>query len=169
MISIGLINPKDVDNVGSVLRAIGCYKADRLFYSGKRYRRALNYRTDTNNIRDKSYVAQVDDILDARRALPAGTKVVCIELVVGAVALPDYQHPQSALYIFGPEDGSIPQSVVDAADDVVYIPTVGCMNLAATVNVVLYDRMAKLGLAAESADDRLIMASRDNRNNLKVK
>jgi tRNA(Leu) C34 or U34 (ribose-2'-O)-methylase TrmL len=26
---------------------------------------------------------------------------------------------------------------------VVYIPTVGCMNLAATVNVVLYDRMAK--------------------------
>jgi len=26
---------------------------------------------------------------------------------------------------------------------VVYIPTVGCMNLAATVNVVLYDRLAK--------------------------
>jgi tRNA(Leu) C34 or U34 (ribose-2'-O)-methylase TrmL len=26
---------------------------------------------------------------------------------------------------------------------VVYIPTTGCMNLAATVNVVLYDRMAK--------------------------
>jgi tRNA(Leu) C34 or U34 (ribose-2'-O)-methylase TrmL len=25
----------------------------------------------------------------------------------------------------------------------VYIPTVGCMNLAATVNVVLYDRLAK--------------------------
>ncbi|MBU0538004.1 MAG: 23S rRNA methyltransferase, partial [Gammaproteobacteria bacterium] len=26
---------------------------------------------------------------------------------------------------------------------IVYIPTKGCMNLAATVNVVLYDRLAK--------------------------
>jgi tRNA(Leu) C34 or U34 (ribose-2'-O)-methylase TrmL len=26
---------------------------------------------------------------------------------------------------------------------VVYIPTTGCMNLAATVNVVLYDRLSK--------------------------
>jgi tRNA(Leu) C34 or U34 (ribose-2'-O)-methylase TrmL len=28
---------------------------------------------------------------------------------------------------------------------VIYIPTRYCMNLAATVNVVLYDRMAKRG------------------------
>ena len=28
-------------------------------------------------------------------------------------------------------------------EETIYIPTEGCMNLAATVNVVLYDRMAK--------------------------
>ena len=28
-------------------------------------------------------------------------------------------------------------------DKVVYVPTQGCMNLAASVNVILYDRLAK--------------------------
>ncbi|MFH7439550.1 TrmH family RNA methyltransferase, partial [Pseudomonas syringae pv. tagetis] len=52
-------------------------------------------------------------------------------------------HPDRALYIFGPEDGSLDQEIPDWCEDVVYIPTEGCMNLAATVNVVLYHRMAK--------------------------
>lgn len=52
-------------------------------------------------------------------------------------------HPDRALYIFGPEDGSLDKEIRDWCEDVVYIPTTGCMNLAATVNVVLYDRMAK--------------------------
>ena len=33
--------------------------------------------------------------------------------------------------------------ITDWCRDVVYIPTDKCMNLAATVNVVLYDRLAK--------------------------
>jgi hypothetical protein len=51
--------------------------------------------------------------------------------------------PDRALYIFGPEDGSLDKDIRDWCEDVVYIPTTGCMNLAATVNVVLYDRLAK--------------------------
>lgn len=57
--------------------------------------------------------------------------------------LPEYTHPDRALYIFGPEDGSLDKEIRDWCEDVVYIPTTGCMNLAATVNVVLYDRLAK--------------------------
>ncbi len=49
----------------------------------------------------------------------------------------------------------------------VYIPTVGCMNLAATVNVLLYDRLAKSSNIESS--DELIRKSRDNNNHLKVK
>ncbi|HEJ2451415.1 TPA: TrmH family RNA methyltransferase, partial [Vibrio cholerae] len=49
----------------------------------------------------------------------------------------------------------------------VYVPTHGCMNLAATVNVVLYDRLAKsLG---EIDDQAQVIANRDNKNRLKVK
>ena len=69
--------------------------------------------------------------------------------------------------IFGPEDGSVGKKIVKWCDDVVYIPTIGCMNLAATANVVLYDRMAKLGAYDDSA--LLIKQSRDNNNRVKIK
>ncbi|HGH6014390.1 TPA: TrmH family RNA methyltransferase [Vibrio mimicus] len=56
---------------------------------------------------------------------------------------------------------------VDQAHHVVYVSTHGCMNLAATVNVVLYDRLAKsLG---EIDDQAQVIANRDNKNRLKVK
>jgi hypothetical protein len=50
---------------------------------------------------------------------------------------------------------------------VVYIPTNGCMNLAATVNVLLYDRLAKSAIAI--GDNELIRKSRDTNNTVKVK
>jgi tRNA(Leu) C34 or U34 (ribose-2'-O)-methylase TrmL len=92
---------------------------------------------------------------------------VCVELVEGAIPLPEYQHPDQAFYVFGPEDGTISQALIDHADDVVYVPTRGCMNLASTVNVVLYDRMAKSALII--ASNELIRQSRDHNNHAKVK
>ena len=167
MVTLGLVNPKDAANVGSVLRALGCYGADGVVYTGTRYDVAARHHTDTRKLRQQTNIRKVASMQEALAQLPAGTKLVCVELVVGAVPLPEYQHPQDALYVFGPEDASIPADVVQAADDVVYIPTVGCMNLAATVNVLLYDRLAKLGPAAGiQAGDALIKASRDNRNRL---
>ena len=80
--------------------------------------------------------------------------------------LPDFQHPENALYIFGPEDGTITQDVINLADAVVYVPTIGCMNLAASVNVLLYDRLAKSKHVI--AGDDLIKRSRDTNNTVKV-
>ena len=167
MIHIGIVNPKDVTNIGSVLRAIGCFQADGLFYTGTRYDTAMRYRTDTKQTADNVPLENVDDLL---AVVPEGAALVCVELVVGATPLPEFEHPQNAFYVFGPEDGSVPQALVDAADSVVYVPTVGCLNLAASVNVVLYDRISKLGLPAEtSGADDLIRRSRDNRNRLRLK
>jgi tRNA C32,U32 (ribose-2'-O)-methylase TrmJ len=85
--------------------------------------------------------------------------------------LPHFQHPDQALYIFGPEDGTIDQAVIDEADDVVYVPTVGCMNLAASVNVLLYDRLAKSLIKQNKleTDNVLIQKSRDTNNTAIVK
>ena len=164
MIHIGIVNPKDVTNVGSVLRAIGCFQADALFYTGTRYDRAMRYCTDTQRAAANVPVENVEDIL---AVVPEDSTLVCVELVIGATPLPEFEHPENAFYIFGPEDGSVPQAIVDAADAVVYVPTVGCMNLAASVNVLLYDRTSKLGLPSDEAD--LIRKSRDNRNRLRLK
>lgn len=163
-IGIGLINPKSPTNVGGVIRAAGCYQATHIRYTGGRYQRAAKFQTDTKNSQQNIPLMAVDDMLNN---IPKNVDVVCVDLVEGATPLPEFQHPDNALYIFGPEDGTIDQSIVDRAHSVVYVPTIGCMNLAASVNVVLYDRLAKSGLADLSI--RLIQNSRDTNNRVKVK
>ncbi|MEH6587135.1 MAG: RNA methyltransferase [Halioglobus sp.] len=163
-LSIGLSNPKSPVNVGLVMRAAGCFGVDAVVYTGERYDRAAPFNTDTQNASlsiPLTWVAKLPgDISD-------DTQVVCVELVEGAIPLPAYQHPGKALYIFGPEDGTIDQQVLDRADSVVFIPTKGSLNLAAAVNVLLYDRLAKM--PASDCYKTLINESRDTNNRVKLK
>jgi tRNA(Leu) C34 or U34 (ribose-2'-O)-methylase TrmL len=163
-ISIGLTNPKSPTNVGAVMRAAGCFQAHSVFYTGKRYELGARFSTDTQNSSDAIPLTGVSCLLDS---VPENAQIVCVELVVGAIALPDFQHPKNAFYIFGPEDNTIKQRVIDRADSVVYVPTIGSLNLAATVNVVLYDRLAKS--TDNIAGNELILQSRDKNNRMKVK
>lgn len=168
-VSIGLTNPKSISNVGSVMRAAGCYQVDQVLYSGQRYDRAAKMSTDTKKATSSIPLINIESLGAATllEAVADGTKIVCVDLIQGATPLPRFQHPEKALYIFGPEDGTIDQKIVDRADFVVFVPTVGCMNLAASVNVLLYDRLAK-SERAEAGDD-LIRQSKDVNNNVKVR
>ncbi|GLU37130.1 RNA methyltransferase [Pseudomonas sp. NBRC 100443] len=135
---IGLHMPKDHLNIGEVLRAAGCYEAAMVAISGKRYQRA---RTDTRaQHRHMPVIHSVDDL---KTVIPFGCVPVAVDLIPDATPLPDYSHPESAFYIFGPEDGTLGDQVLTWCKDRVYVPTRHCMNLAATVNVVLYDRLSK--------------------------
>ncbi|WP_409574566.1 RNA methyltransferase [Thalassotalea sp. PS06] len=163
-VSIGLTNPKSPANVGAVLRAAGCYQAEQIFYSGSRYDYASKFHTDTKNARQDIPMQQTSCLLKAK---PEGAKLICVDLVEGAQPLPEFVHPEQAYYVFGPEDGTIEQAVIDAADAVVYVPTKGCMNLAASVNVLLYDRLAKN--VNRNQGDELIKTSRDTNNKVKVR
>lgn len=146
------------------MRAAGCYGVQAVRYTGVRYARAAKFQEDTKNASSRIPLQAVDSLTEN---LEEGTKIVCVEFAQGATALPNFTHPAAALYLFGPEDASLPQEILDQADAVVYIPTIGCMNLAATVNVVLYDRLAK---AAPAVDDlAAVLSSRDVNNRLRVK
>jgi tRNA(Leu) C34 or U34 (ribose-2'-O)-methylase TrmL len=146
ILSIGLSNPKSPTNVGLIMRAAGCFEVGSVFYTGERYDRAAPFNTDTQNACLRipltwvpSLPGDVDD----------NTQVVCVELVEGA------------------EDGTIDQKVIDKADSVVFIPTIGSLNLAAAVNVMLYDRLAKM--PASDCYKTLIRESRDANNSAKMK
>ena len=166
-VSIGLINPKSPDNVGSVMRAAGNFRVDSVFYTGKRYPRALMRNPDLPDMsRKASQNVPLSEVASMIDKVPVDMDIVCVELAENAIPLPVYEHPQNAFYIFGPEDGTISQDIIDRADAVVYVPTIGCMNLAATVNVVLYDRLTKSSQCFES--DELIRQSRDTNNRLKA-
>lgn len=166
-VSLGLVNPKSPDNVGSVLRAAANYGVDKVFYTGDRYPRAIERKARTVDMSRKiSKDVLISQTEHLNTVITENMKIVCVEFALNAIPLPDYEHPENALYIFGPEDGSIDQAIIDQADDVVYVPTVGCMNLSASVNVLLYDRLVKTG--NYHASNVLIRENRDTNNRLKV-
>lgn len=136
--SIGLHLPKNSINFGGVLRAAHCYGASLVAISGTRMRRQYS---DVSKAWRHIPTVCTDSL---HSVIPYDAVPVAIELMEGARPLCDYVHPQRAFYVFGPEDSSLGAKVTDWCRDVVYIPTNHCMNLAATVNVVLYDRLTKM-------------------------
>lgn len=138
---VGLVNPKDKNNIGSVLRAAGCYGAAAVLIEGARgHDMAKRCITDTGKVYQKIPTILTDDIFASH---PVGTIPVAVELLDDAKSLVTFRHPPQAFYIFGPEDGTLGGRHLDRCAHRIFVPTTHCMNLAATVNVVLYDRLAK--------------------------
>jgi tRNA(Leu) C34 or U34 (ribose-2'-O)-methylase TrmL len=160
---IGLTNPQSPANVGGVLRAAGCYQADQVLYTGVRYDTAMKFSSNTQKEGRGIPISWTEDFLSD---LEENVKIICVDFIEGAIPLPEFKHPKKAIYLFGAEDGTVLQEVIDKADFAVYVPTVGCMNLAASVNVLLYDRLAKTNNRVQG--DELIRNSRDMKNKRKM-
>lgn len=136
--SIGLVRPKNPINVGAVLRAAYCYDVKMVAIQGERTQ--IRSHVDTPKAWQHIPVLRGDDL---RALIPFDAVPVAVDLVDDAVSLTAFQHPQRAFYVFGPEDGTLGKDTLSWCKHRVMIPTRMCMNLAATVNVVLYDRLAK--------------------------
>lgn len=136
---IGLHNPKNDLNVGKVLRACGNFEVAMLAIDGTRnkYRRAC---TDT-----MAAYRHVPFLLvkDLHEIIPFDCIPIAVDLLPNAQSLCNFIHPERAFYIFGPEDGTLGKQITEWCKYTLYIPTNHCMNLAATVHVVLYDRLLK--------------------------
>jgi tRNA(Leu) C34 or U34 (ribose-2'-O)-methylase TrmL len=143
--AVALCNPKYPHNVGTVLRACSCFDVKQLWFSGKRVslKGSKGYRLPREE-RMKGYknveLINFDYFFEQfdRTVTP-----VAIELRDGAEMLPQFEHPENPLYVFGPEDGSIDQVMMRHCHRIVVIPTAHCVNLAAAVYLVLYDRLLK--------------------------
>jgi len=138
MIAIALIQPKDGNNVGGVLRACHVFRADLLELVGSRAARLINHPTNTM----KSH-RHVPTIITQDLVIPYDCVPVGVEVTLDAMSLPIFRHPRSAIYVFGPEDGGLGPEILKRCKIVVRIPSFRCLNLAAAVNVLLYDRLAK--------------------------
>lgn len=147
--SIGLVRPKDTKNVGAVLRAAFCYGAAMVAIQGDRT--PVKSSQDTPQAWRHIPVLRGDDL---RALIPYDAVPVAVDLVDDAIQLPAFQHPQRAFYVFGPEDGTLGTETLSWCRHRVMVPTRFCMNLAATVNVILYDRLAKADRSARGATYR---------------
>lgn len=138
--AIALYAPKTDGNVGGAIRAAGIFGAQLVVIGTKRLNiKGRVERTDPRSTHRHLPVQWIPEVLEG---LPHECEAVAIEMGKDAISLPDFKHPERAYYIFGAEDSGLPPDVVAMCDHHVSIPA-GSLNLAAAVNVVLYDRTAK--------------------------
>lgn len=137
--AVGLFDPANPFNVGAVLRAAFVYGAAMVVAAGRRYERP-HLRCDTpRSWRHMPFIV-TDDILGV---VPMGCTPIAVDMVPDAMPLPEFKHPERAFYIFGPEDGTLGPEITRRCHSSIFVQTRYCMNLAAAVNVVLYDRAMK--------------------------
>lgn len=138
---VALWKPKNEHNIGSTVRAAGAFGARLTIIGSHRvFTPGRLGRTDPGASHKHMPVIFSQDLLDA---LPHECTAVAVEM--GGGDLRAFVHPERAAYIFGSEDHGLPQEVIDVCDCHVSIPA-GSLNLAAAVNVVMYDRALKRGL-----------------------
>jgi len=147
--SVVLVNPKHPANLGQAWRACSGFGVEQLWFTGDRMFRACAGLTRLpREERMKGYkdvtVIHDDRFLDR---FDSPVIPVCVEVMHGAEDLTTFAHPKNALYIFGPEDGSVPKWLHYHCHRFLGIPTDHCLNLAAAVCTILYDRRAKRVLA----------------------
>lgn len=139
---VGLNDPKNAWNIGGAIRAIGCFDGSMLVCDGERFKKCkCDFRyLDTDNIRKK--IPIILGLEDLSIMIPVDCEPVIVEIKENSESLVNFEHPRRAFYIFGPEDGSVKNYGFKNRKSV-SIPSNGCLNLAACVNVVLYDRKSK--------------------------
>jgi len=166
--SIVLCNPLYARNVSMVIRLAANYYLPQVWYTGDR----VSIEDPSQNVefpgderhsglkgkRKKGNKARLpreermrgfDDVELHQFDYPfdhfPGCTPVAVELKSGAELLPDFEHPEKAIYVFGPEDGSLQAPILRHCHRFVIVPTRYCLNLAMAVGTVLYDRMIKMG------------------------
>lgn len=146
--AVVLYNPKNPYNLGAAFRAASCFGCQTIIYTGNRVNEEINkYDRLPRELRIKKFcdVTIFNDEYFFDR-FPKEVTPVAIEMRENAESLTIFEHPEFPLYVFGPEDGDIPQVVLRHCHRFVSIPSKHCLNLGNAVNVVLYDRLLKMGI-----------------------
>ena len=148
MNAIALYNPKYPHNVGTAIRSCSCWGIDRLVWSGERVPHPEQWIHDEKfkefrmprEERMKGYKDVILEKSERFKDLFTGFVPVAIELTEGTENLFDFEHPENAFYVFGPEDGGLPSTILQHCHRFVHIPTAHCLNLSTAINVVLGHR-----------------------------
>lgn len=151
--AIVLANPKFAHNVGAVVRLASCYGYPSVLWTGDRV--SLDVPAGQRLPREERMKAYHDVAMHQTQrpfdGLPPDATPVCVELLPTAQQLHQFEHPENPVYVFGPEDGSVPSSLRRHCHSVVCIPAAHCLNLGTAVATVLYARRAQRLLAGLDA------------------
>jgi len=146
---IGVYRPKFEVNLGTLWRHAHLYGAAFMFTVDADRTRQQPSDT-TKNFRH----APLFNWNKADLWLPFNCSLVAVELSDTAVSLPEFRHPDRAVYLLGAEDDGLPQDILRAADFIIQIPALEAqsMNVATAGTIVMYDRHTKRSCLVEARD-----------------
>ena len=134
---IGIFNPRNSANVGTLWRSAYQLGAAGIFIIGRPYRRQTSDTANAQALIPLRQFAAFEDFLEAR---PVGAQLVGIEMA--GVPLAGFKHPERAIYLLGAEDSGLPQRILTACNFVVAIESLRSQsyNLAVSGSIVMYHR-----------------------------
>lgn len=164
-----LIRPKYAHNVGAAIRNAAALGIENVYWTDDRFNLAEMGRIP----REERYREYQDAVHAERDDRPfdrfdSGVTPVCVELVETAELLHEFEHPERAVYVFGPEDGSVPKAIRVLCHRFVAIPSLHCLNLSVAMGTVLAHRrmqmiqrglVPRMGSADMLAEDRGVRPS----------
>ena len=141
--AIGVENMKSGLNLGTLLRSAHIFGASLLFTIGRSYTRQAS---DTNKSYKKVPVIRFKSWDDYREHAIFSWEHIGIEVSEKAISLAEFKHPKQAVYLLGPEDGSLSKIAAGICTRIVRIntPSPYCLNVASAGSIVMYDRAAKM-------------------------
>lgn len=149
--SIILDNPKFAVNVAQTVRLASCYGFKQVWWTGHRVALDIEQQQSTSRKRrlpreERMKGYKEVEMIEYDRPLDLFDLVipVAVEVREDSELLYDFEHPEHAVYVFGPEDGSVRKQLLHYCHRFVTIPSRHCLNLATAVATVLYDREKKL-------------------------
>jgi tRNA(Leu) C34 or U34 (ribose-2'-O)-methylase TrmL len=151
--AIVLIDPKFAHNVGMVVRLASCYGLGQVWFTGERVSLDISFRRRLPREERMKGYADVEIInYDYPFEQFADAVPVAVEVREKSEPLHGFEHPRNAVYVFGPEDGSVSKPHISHCHRFVVIPTKHCLNLATAVATILWDRQYKGWLGGESEE-----------------
>ena len=138
---IALWHSKSGSNLGTAVRSAYAFGAAFVATVGKRYEKQ---GSDTGQAWRHMPVFHYPDLAALEAGVPISCPLIAVELCEGATDLHRFCHPERAVYLLGPEDGSLPEEALAACNRRIKIAGASwCLNVASAASIVMYDRVAK--------------------------
>lgn len=135
---IGIYNPRNSENIGTLWRSAWQLGAAGIFTIGRPYKLQTSDTSAAHRLIPLRHYPTFDDFLLAR---PLGALLVGVE--IGGQPLATFKHPDQAIYLLGSEDMGLPEKVLAHCNAVIAIEAINraSYNVAVSGSIVLYHRL----------------------------